>query len=56
MISQLFFKKERALVFDSTGKVPLTEGGEGTIYLEQGQLLKIYKPVVYRQSKERYSF
>ena len=53
MISQLFFKKERALVFDSTGKVPLTEGGEGTIYLEQGQLLKIYKPVVNLQAKQR---
>ena len=40
-------------MFDSTGKVPLTEGGEGAIYLEQGQLLKIYKPAVNLQSKQR---
>ncbi len=53
MISQLFFKKSSNLVFDSTGRVPLTEGGEGAIYLEQGQLLKIYKPAVNLQSKQR---
>ena len=53
MISQLFFKKSSNLVFDSTGRVPLTEGGEGAIYVEQGQLLKIYKPAVNLQSKQR---
>lgn len=56
MMSQLFFKKPKEpsnIVFDSTGSVPLTEGGEAYIYLEQGQLLKIYKPVVNLQSKRR---
>ncbi|MDE7184738.1 MAG: hypothetical protein K2O40_09760 [Lachnospiraceae bacterium] len=56
MMSQLLFKKQRApsaIVFDSTGSVPLTEGGEGYIYLEQGQVLKIYKPKVNLLSKRK---
>lgn len=39
--------------FDCANKTPLTEGGEGVIYEFNGQIIKIYKPVVNMQSKEK---
>lgn len=64
MISQLFFnlntnkngnKKTLPMgtVFDSTDKTPLAEGGEGVIYEQDGQIIKLYKPAVNLKSKQK---
>ena len=41
-----------SITFDCTNKTPLTEGGEGVIYELNGQIIKIYKPVVNMKSKK----
>ena len=41
-----------SITFDCTNKTPLTEGGEGVIYELNGQIIKIYKPVVNIKSKK----
>lgn len=41
-----------SITFDCTNKTPLTEGGEGIIYEVNGQIIKIYKPVVNMKSKK----
>jgi len=41
-----------SITFDCTNKTPLTEGGEGIIYEFNGQIIKIYKPVVNMKSKK----
>lgn len=41
-----------SIVFDCTGKTPLTEGGEGIIYDLNGKIIKIYKPTVNIKSKK----
>lgn len=38
--------------FDCANKIPLTEGGEGVIYELNGQIVKVYKPVVNMKSKQ----
>ena len=40
------------ITFDCTNKTPLAEGGEGIIYELNGEIIKIYKPVVNIKSKE----
>ena len=40
------------MVYDRAGKTPLAEGGEGLIYEQNGQIIKIYKPVVNLRSKQ----
>lgn len=39
--------------FDTNGKKPLTEGGEGIIYDNNSTVIKIYKPHVNLQSKQK---
>ena len=41
------------MVYDCAGKTPLAEGGEGLLYENSGQMIKIYKPVVNLLSKQR---
>lgn len=41
-----------SISFDCINKTPLTEGGEGVIYEFNGQIIKIYKPVVNMKSKK----
>ena len=41
-----------SITFDCINKTSLTEGGEGVIYELNGQIIKIYKPVVNMKSKK----
>lgn len=41
-----------SIVFDSTGKTPLAEGGEGFIYEVGKEIYKIFKPVVKIATKQ----
>lgn len=40
------------IIFDCASKVPFAEGGEGILYEHNGQLVKIYKPVVDLRAKQ----
>lgn len=40
------------IVFDCADKVPFAEGGEGIIYEYNGQIIKVYKPVVNLRAKQ----
>lgn len=42
-----------SIKFDTTNRTPLTEGGEGAIYEYNGKIIKVFKPHIDLQAKER---